>query len=171
MSTKIYHIFWIGFLFSYLLACQSKSETHAHNHDHASHEGENTEATAEVNYDCSYCGMPSQEFPKWNTKMISEKGVSWFCSPRCTFFTITNDKTKPQAIKSLEVSDYYSTDRIDAQQAFFVIHSDITGPMGHDLIPFADLESAKEFQQDHKGKDPIPFNAINANTLQEVIKQ
>lgn len=148
------------------MACQSNQSTQTN-----TEETETTATTTEVNHDCMYCGMPSQEFPKWNVKMVSEKGEAWFCSPRCMFFTITDPKTTPQDIQSLEVSDYYSTERIDAREAFYVTHSDVTGPMGHDFVPLQDEASAKEFQKDHKGKTPILFQDVNIAVLQNVINQ
>jgi nitrous oxide reductase accessory protein NosL len=49
---------------------------------------------------------------------------------------------------------------IDAKTAFFVIGSDVYGPMGKELIPFETEADASEFMQDHKGDRIIKFEHI-----------
>ena len=48
--------------------------------------------------------------------------------------------------------EYYDMNMIDARKAFFVIGSDIYGPMGNELIPLATEEDARNLLKDHKGK-------------------
>jgi len=38
-------------------------------------------------------------------------------------------------IATIAVTDYYAVQRIDARSAWYVIGSDMLGPMGHELIP------------------------------------
>ena len=40
---------------------------------------------------------------------------------------------------------------IDGRSAHYVVGSDVTGPMGKELIPFATREAALEFSKDHGG--------------------
>jgi nitrous oxide reductase accessory protein NosL len=65
------------------------------------------------------------------------------------------------------VTDYYSQKPIDGKKAYYVIGSDINGPMGNELIPFELENDAKTFMSDHNGKKVIPFNQI---TQDEVLK-
>ncbi len=109
--------------------------------------------------DCKNCGMPSKEYPKWHVKMLQNSSESYFCSPRCMFI----QATEGAAIKvtdSIFVVDYYNQKFFDARQAYFVINSDVTGPMGHDFVPFADEKAAKEFQTEHKGKEIVRFSEV-----------
>jgi len=63
------------------------------------------------------------------------------------------------------VRDYYALKQIDAKSAWFVLGSDVYGPMGHELIPFAREAEAKEFMRDHKGKRIVRFNEVSATLV------
>jgi nitrous oxide reductase accessory protein NosL len=45
-------------------------------------------------------------------------------------------------------------------KAFFVIGSDVHGPMGRELIPFGKPTDAEEFRRDHKGKSVLRFSDV-----------
>ena len=51
--------------------------------------------------------------------------------------------------EQIYVSDYYKLTKIDAKSAFYVSGSNVFGPMGNELIPFASEEDAKTFTRDH----------------------
>ncbi len=63
-----------------------------------------------------------------------------------------NDLTKDK-IADIIITDYYSQKPIDGIKAYYVIGSDVNGPMGEELIPFSSIESAKTFLQDHHGQE------------------
>ena len=65
----------------------------------------------------------------------------------------------------ISVKDYYSKTSIDALQAFFVIWSDVYGPMGHEPIPFEKEADAKKFLKEHKGKKILRFKDINPKLI------
>ena len=74
----------------------------------------------------------------------------------------------PQNITQILVSDYYSGRGIDGRSAFYVIRSDIYGPMGHELIPFESEEEAKTFLKEHRGTQIIPFEKITESLAYEL---
>ncbi|MEE4134737.1 MAG: nitrous oxide reductase accessory protein NosL, partial [Desulforhopalus sp.] len=47
------------------------------------------------------------------------------------------------------------------RHAFYVVGSDILGPMGHELIPFAERAAAENFLADHHGREIVPFVDIS----------
>jgi nitrous oxide reductase accessory protein NosL len=63
------------------------------------------------------------------------------------------------------VKDYYSTADIDARQAYFVIWSDVYGPMGHEPIPFEKEADAKEFLREHKGMKILSFKDVTPEVI------
>jgi copper chaperone NosL len=65
----------------------------------------------------------------------------------------------------ISVKDYYSKTSIDALQAFFVIWSNVYGPMGHEPIPFEKEADAKKFLKEHKGKKILMFKDIKPNVI------
>ena len=75
-----------------------------------------------------------------------------------------------QEMIKLTVTDYYSQKSIDAIKAFYVIGSDIYGPMGNELIPFEYEDEAKTFSMDHKGRKVVKFEDITPNEIYELNK-
>lgn len=57
---------------------------------------------------------------------------------------------------------------IDAKSAFYVLGSDVLGPMGHELLPFKDRESAQEFLEDHKGKSIIRYQDVTPAVIESL---
>ncbi len=69
-------------------------------------------------------------------------------------------------IASISVTDYYDMTLIDGRSARFVVGSDVFGPMGRELIPFAKEEDAKIFMQDHAGKKMLLFEEVTPGIIQ-----
>ncbi|MFA6756407.1 MAG: nitrous oxide reductase accessory protein NosL, partial [Sulfurospirillaceae bacterium] len=57
-------------------------------------------------------------------------------------------------------TDYYTLEALEAKDAFYVVGSDVYGPMGNELIPFSKEANAKTFRDDHKGKQIVSFDEI-----------
>jgi nitrous oxide reductase accessory protein NosL len=77
-----------------------------------------------------------------------------------------NPNKKPADIASLRVTDYYDLSMIDGLKAFFVVGSDVYGPMGRELIPFSKEADAREFLKDHKGKSLFGFQEVTPALIQ-----
>ena len=73
-------------------------------------------------------------------------------------------KTKAD-IAAILVTDYYNLKLINGLQAFYVIGSDVFGPMGKELMPFKDESAAKEFKVDHKGTSILAFKDITPELI------
>jgi len=61
--------------------------------------------------------------------------------------------------------DYYGLTWIDAQNAWYVLGSDVYGPMGRELIPLEREADAKEFMKDHKGIRMIRFSEVTPEVI------
>ncbi len=57
-----------------------------------------------------------------------------------------------QDIDSVYVMDYYDLAWIDGTRAFYVIGSDVYGPMGRELIPFKDETGGKRVSERPQGE-------------------
>jgi copper chaperone NosL len=68
-------------------------------------------------------------------------------------------------IDSIYVTDYYSLEFINGLTAFYIVDSNVFGPMGRELIPFEKEEDAKEFMVDHAGKTLVRWNAITQDMV------
>lgn len=71
-------------------------------------------------------------------------------------------------IREIWVKDYYTLSWIDGRKAVYVIGSDVYGPMGKEFIPFADREAAKNFKQDHQGREILGFEEITEDLVQSM---
>jgi len=115
---------------------------------------------------CPVCGMFVYKYPKWVAQIIFKDGSSYFYDGAKDMFKHIFDTAKytpgkaAENIRDIYVTDYYEVELVEAKSAFFVIGSDVLGPMGHELLPFKDQESAQEFLEDHKGKSIIRFQDV-----------
>lgn len=122
---------------------------------------------------CPVCGMFVSKYPKWVAQIFTNKthftfdGVKdmmkFYLNPK-----EWNHKYSSLDIKEIKVSDYYSNKAIDAKKSFYVLGSDVYGPMGRELIPFEHLEQAKEFKIDHNAKKILQFKEIDKDLLKNL---
>jgi copper chaperone NosL len=121
---------------------------------------------------CPVCGMFVYKYPKWVARIVFKDGTSYFYDGAKDMFKHIFNIRKytpgqsAEEITDIQVTDYYRVELIDARSAYYVIGSDVLGPMGHELLPLKDQPSAQEFLMDHKGKSILRFQDVN----DEVIK-
>ena len=115
---------------------------------------------------CAVCGMFVAKYPNWIAEVVHKDGsVVFFDGPKDLFtyyFNIKkyNPQKSREEIAALYVTSYYNGTFIDAATAFYVPGSDINGPMGRELIPFASEAEAREFMKDHKGGKIFAFKEL-----------
>jgi nitrous oxide reductase accessory protein NosL len=120
---------------------------------------------------CPVCGMFTYKYPRWAAQIFfthtkhehhySFDGVKdmmkfYFDAMEWGDYKEFNKDN----ITKMLVTDYYSQKAIDARNAYFVIGSDIYGPMGNELIPFENEVDAKSFYMDHRGTKVLKFDEI-----------
>lgn len=125
---------------------------------------------------CPVCGMFVYKYPKWVARIEFSDGSSYYYDGAKDMFKHYMDIPKyspgkqSREIVSISVTDYYSVSLIDGKSAFYVVGSNILGPMGHELIPLKDLKSAQEFAADHKGNKILRFDEITPEIIHELDK-
>lgn len=123
---------------------------------------------------CPVCGMFVSKYPDWvATVAFSDSAALYFDGARDLFTYYHNIQKytparKQGAITAITVKDYYSLKPIDARQAYFVVGSDVFGPMGKELIPFRTEADAREFLKDHKGKKIVGFGGVTRELLKSM---
>jgi len=136
----------------------------------------NTAATDIVqdNTRCSVCGMFVAKYPNWLAQ------INYDSPDETRFFDGVKDMMvfyfNPQkyggpsreTIKGIFVKDYYSLKWLEAKEAFYVVGSDVYGPMGHELIPFESKEAAESFSKDHHGKNILTFAEITSDLIESL---
>jgi len=64
------------------------------------------------------------------------------------------------------VTDYYEVRPVPARDAWFVVGSDVVGPMGRELVPFASEAKARSFAKDHHGERVLRAADLTAALLE-----
>ncbi len=124
---------------------------------------------------CPVCGMFVYKHPKWAAFIYYEKNgkmahlafdgvkdlMKFYLNPNKwgDYGDIKNH------IMKIVVRDYYTLKPILAKRAWYVMGSDVLGPMGNELIPFASREAAENFMRDHHGKKIVRFDEIDESLL------
>ena len=108
---------------------------------------------------CPVCGMFVYKYPKWVTMAVDAKG-------KRVYFDGVKDMMKyyfthKDAVLQLYAQDYYSKKIIELHHAWLVLGSDLYGPMGEELIPFADKKEAQSFLFDHHGKKIVQLDQLD----------
>lgn len=137
----------------------------------ASPAGEQNPAASPRTDKCPVCGMSVSMFADWNAKIAFSDATFAVADGAKDMFKYYLDikkynpsKTQRDAI-AITVKDYYAKTSIDARKAYFVIWSDVYGPMGHEPIPFEKEGDARKFLAEHKGQKIVRFGDITSKLL------
>jgi copper chaperone NosL len=115
---------------------------------------------------CPVCGMFVAKYPHWIATVLYRDGhAHHFDGAKDLFKYLFNLSKwapghKPEDMAAIAVTEYYGLGRIPARNAWYVIGSDVLGPMGHELIPLATEAEAQEFLRDHTGKRILRFDEV-----------
>lgn len=125
---------------------------------------------------CSVCGMFVAKHQAWITQLHQP-------GEKVLFFDGVKDMMayyfNPSAYggggdpggAEIWVKDYYHLKWMDGRAAYFVVGSDVMGPMGEELIPFDSRQAAENFMKDHKGKQILAFSEIEAPMIMAMKKE
>lgn len=123
---------------------------------------------------CPVCGMFVAKYPEWLATVQYKNGHAHHFDGAKDMFKYLFDLAKwapgqrAEDIQAIGVTDYYGLNRIDARQAWYVIGSDVLGPMGQELIPLQSQEDADEFMRDHSGRRILRFHEVRVPLLQDI---
>ncbi len=117
---------------------------------------------------CPICGMFVAKYPKWvatieikNDKTYYFDGVKDMMK---YYFDLKDFKG------DIWVNNYYTLLPLDALKAWYVMGSNIYGPMGNELIAFKTKEDAKSFLNEHHGQKIVKFNQITQKLIYDLDK-
>jgi copper chaperone NosL len=120
---------------------------------------------------CPVCGMFVAKYPDFVAQVIFQDGsYAVFDGAKDLFKYYLNLKKYAPAkrvedIASIYVTDYYSLELVDGPQAWYVVGSDVYGPMGKELISFLKESDARGFMKDHKGKSLLRFKDVSVELI------
>jgi nitrous oxide reductase accessory protein NosL len=120
---------------------------------------------------CPVCGMFVARYPEWIATVLYRDGHAHHFDGAKDLFKYLLDRPRwaprhaAKEIASIGVTEYYGLTLIDARQAWYVIGSDVLGPMGHELVPLATQEDAAAFMDDHGGRRILRFDEVDLGLL------
>jgi copper chaperone NosL len=123
---------------------------------------------------CPVCGMFVAKYPDWTAAIHFRDGSHVYADGAKDMFKYLHDlkkydhARKPEEIQAVQVMDYYRLSWIDARSAWYVLGSDVYGPMGRELIPLEKEADAKEFMRDHKGIQIIRFPDVTMEVIKTI---
>lgn len=123
---------------------------------------------------CPVCGMFVAMHPEWLAQVVYEDGSeAFFDGPKDLFVYLLAPERYAADKRGVEVTavlvtSYYEGAAIPARQAFYVLGSDVSGPMGAELVPHRTLEDAEEFARDHRGETIVQFDDVTRGLLQDL---
>ncbi|HSN54080.1 MAG TPA: nitrous oxide reductase accessory protein NosL [Candidatus Sulfomarinibacteraceae bacterium] len=123
---------------------------------------------------CPVCGMFAAKHPDFAARVTFSDGAGFTFDGAKDMFRFLFDVARyaPGRSRSdvgqILVTEYYELVGIDARTALFVTGSDVHGPMGAELIPFATREDAEAFRSDHRGTAVLTFDGVDFDTLREL---
>lgn len=123
---------------------------------------------------CPVCGMFVAKYPEWVATVLYRDGHAHHFDGAKDLFKYLLDLPRwapdqeVENIQSIGVTEYYGLGLIDAREAWYVVGSDVLGPMGHELIPLETREDAEEFMKDHKGKRIIRYKDVQRGLLMKL---
>ncbi|MCU0836192.1 MAG: nitrous oxide reductase accessory protein NosL [Chromatiaceae bacterium] len=121
---------------------------------------------------CPVCGMFVAKYPEWIATVLYADGHAHHFDGAKDLFKYLLDLARwapgHQAgdIRAIGLTEYYGLDLIPARDAWYVIGSDVLGPMGHELIPLETQADAEEFRRDHKGARILRFDEVTLDLLE-----
>lgn len=120
---------------------------------------------------CPVCGMLVSKYPNWVAVVVYKDDHAHFFDGAKDFFKFLatprkyNTKHSADRVAAMWVTEFYGLTRIDARKAFYVIGSDVLGPMGHELVPLETEADALDFLKEHKGRRMVTFDQVTPEMI------
>ena len=124
---------------------------------------------------CPVCGMYPARFPKWKAQIVFKDGDTAAFESLLDLLRYSQDLARysngrhtVSDISKRYVTDYVDGNWLEAHQAFFVIGSATTGPMGEPaVLPFASHQAADAYAKDRGGK-VLEFGQITPEVMADL---
>jgi nitrous oxide reductase accessory protein NosL len=122
---------------------------------------------------CPVCGMSVLPFPEWIAQIRFRDGSTvFFDGCKDLFRYLLSDAGRGPAngskdgdVVAIYVTNYYDGEAMAARPAWFVVGSDVMGPMGPELVPHRCRDAAEDFVKDHGGRRILTFDQIDEGVL------
>ncbi len=114
------------------------------------------------------------KYPDFTARVVFRDGSArYFDGAKDMFkYLLAVEKYDPgrrrSEISLVSVTEYYRLAPIEAGKAWYVVGSDVYGPMGRELIPFEKKPEAEEFMKDHRGKAILRYEEVTTGVIRGI---
>jgi copper chaperone NosL len=123
---------------------------------------------------CPLCGMYPARYPQFNCQIVFKDGSyeAFDSAVGLLVYRFFPDNTgiKLNPIAQIYFKDYLKERWLEAGKTFFVIGSEIMGPMGVEFLPVDSEQAAKELKKQEQGQDNTSFKKINRQYMIKAAK-
>jgi copper chaperone NosL len=111
------------------------------------------------------------KYTNWVSSLVFKDGSSVYFDGPKDMLTYYLDVKKYDPARSrddvaaVQVKNYYDLSVIDGREAFYVIGSDVQGPMGKEAVPFRKEADAAQFLKDHNGRQVVRLTDVTPELL------
>lgn len=125
------------------------------------------DARAQSGARCAHCGMRVDPGSSWRAGASAADGTALvFDTPKCMVRIVRSGR----GARDPWVIEYYSAERRPAEGLFYVLGSDVLGPMGRDLVPIEGRDRAARFLADHHGQRVLAWSEIDAASIEALFR-
>lgn len=123
---------------------------------------------------CPVCGMFVAKYPQWVATVVWRDGATVHFDGAKDLFTYVLQLKKyapgrdAKDMVTIAVTEFYDLRTIDAREAYYVVGSDVLGPMGREFIPLATKSDANEFLRDHDATGILRFADVSPKVVRDV---
>ena len=123
---------------------------------------------------CPVCGMFVAKYPNWTATVVWRDGTAVHFDGAKDLFNYVLQLAKyapgrdAKDMATIAVTEFYDLRAIDAREAFYVVGSDVLGPMGREFIPLATRADANEFLRDHDATGILRFSDVSLRVVRDV---
>ena len=115
--------------------------------------------------ECPLCGMYPARYPLFHCQIVFKDGTyeAFDSAAGLLVYLYFSDKTgfEVKDYDAIYFKDYVKESWIESQTTFFVIGSEILGPMGIEFLPADNEAAAKELVKQERGAEIIHFKNID----------
>ncbi len=119
----------------------------------------------EVHKECPLCGMIPARYPQFHCQLVLKSGdyVAFDSAAGLLTYLLFPDKTgmEPGEVSQVYFKDYVTETWIPSDQTYFVVGSEIMGPMGIEFLAVDTEENALVVKRQEKGELIIQYQQID----------
>ncbi len=115
--------------------------------------------------ECPLCGMYPARYPQFNCQIVFDDGsyAAFDSASGLLVYLHFPDKTgiEVKPVARIYFKDYYRENWIESEKTFFVMGSEIMGPMGVEFLAVDSETAAGKLQKQQAGREIVPFKTID----------